>query len=493
MHHRSTPPSTALHRLRRPLTGLGVALFLAGCAELPDLGATAQPKSVEAFQSSASLTAPSAQWPAEQWWTAYGDAQLNALIAEALADSPDLAAAAARLQRADAVAQINGAASKPQVSANASVTGDKLSYNHLIPRSPTTEGLNDYGRATLDVRWELDFWGKNRAALAAATSDVEASRAELAQARLWLAAGVAANYAELSRLHANRDTAARALEIRQKTASLFTQRFDNGLETRGGLRNADARRAVAEGELLALDEQIALQRNRLAALLGAGPDRALSIAAPTLKLDHAFGLPAQMSANLLGRRPDVVAARLRAQALGSRIEQKKAEFYPNVNLSALIGVQSLGLDMLAKGGSGIASIGPAISLPIFSGGRLQGELRGAHASYAEAVSHYNATVARALQDVADNAVSQKALGQRLNKAQEAVNAATEAHRVARNRYEGGLATYLEVLAAEDSLLGALSAQTNLRSASFTLDIGLQRALGGGYQTVPTNALASARQ
>lgn len=493
MHHRSTPPSPALHRLRMPLSALGAALFLAGCAQLPDLGATPQPKPAQAFQSSASLTAPSAQWPAEQWWTAYGDAQLNALIGEALADAPDLAAAAARLQRADAVMQITGAASKPQVSANASVTGDKLSYNHLIPRSPATEGLNDYGRATLDVRWELDFWGKNRAALAAATSDVEASRAELAQARLWLAAGVAAHYAELSRLHANRDTAARALEIRQKTASLFTQRFDNGLETRGGLRNADARRAVAEGELLALDEQIALQRNRLAALLGAGPDRALSIAAPTLKLDRAFGLPAEISADLLGRRPDVVAARLRTEALGSRIEEKKAEFYPNVNLSALIGVQSLGLDMLAKGGSGIASFGPAISLPIFSGGRLQGELRGAHASYAEAVAQYNATVARALQDVADNAIRQKALGQRLGKAQEAVDAATEAHRVARNRYEGGLATYLEVLTAEDGLLGALSAQTNLRSASFTLDIGLQRALGGGYQTAPASTLASARQ
>ena len=489
MHHRSTPPTTALHRLRMPLTGLGAALFLAGCAQLPDLGATPQPQSAQAIQSTASLTAPSAQGPADQWWTAYGDAQLDALIAEALADAPDLAAAAARLQRADAVMQITGAANQPQVSANASITGDKLSYNHLVPRSPATEGLNDYGRATLDVRWELDFWGKNRAALAAATSEVEASRAEPAQARLWLAAGVAANYAELSRLHANRDTAARALEVRQKTASLFTQRFDNGLETRGGLRNADARRAVAEGELLALDEQIALQRNRLAALLGAGPDRGLSIAAPTLQLDRAFGLPAEISADLLGRRPDVVAARLRAQALGSRIAQKKAEFYPNVNLSALIGVQSLGLDILAQGGSGIASIGPAISLPIFSGGRLQGELRGAHASYA--VAQYNATVARALQEVADNAVSQKALGQRLDKAQEAVEAATEAHRVASNRYEGGLATYLEVLTAEDSLLGALSAQTHLRSASFTLDIGLQRALGGGYQVALTSTLASA--
>ena len=494
MPYRRTLPSTALDRLRMPLSALGAALFLAGCAQLPDLGATPRPQSVEAFPSTVSLKAPSAPWPAEQWWTAYGDAQLNALIAEALADAPDLAAAAARLQRADAVVQITGAASQPQVSANASVTGDKLSYNHLVPRSPATEGLNDYGRATLDVRWELDFWGKNRAALAAATSEVEASRAELAQARLWLAAGVAAHYAELSRLHANRDTAAKAVEIRQKTARLFAQRFDNGLETRGGLRNADARRAVTEGELLALDEQIALQRNRLAALLGAGPDRGLSIAAPTLQLDRAFGLPAQLSADLLGRRPDVVAARLRAQALGSRIDQKKAEFYPNVNLSALVGVQSLGLERLAKGGSGIASIGPAISLPIFSGGRLQGELRGAHASHAEAVAQYNATVARALQDVADNAIRQKALGPRLNKAQAAVDAASESHRVARNRYEGGLANYLEVLTAEDSLLGALSAQTNLRSASFTLDIGLQRALGGGYQlAAPTSPLASAQK
>ena len=177
----------------------------------------------------------------------------------------------------------------------------------------------------------------------------------------------------------------------------------------------------------------------------------------------------------------MVAARLQAQSLESRVAAQQAEFYPDVNLSAFIGVQSLGLDMLAKGGSGIASFGPAISLPIFSGERLQGELRGAHAGYAEAVAQYNATVARALQDVADNAISQKALGQRLDKAQEAVDAATEAHRVASNRYEGGLATYLEVLTAEDSLLGALSAQTNLRSASFTLDIGLQRALGGGYQ------------
>lgn len=491
MSRRSTPPRSTPSRRRLTVCALGAAWFLAGCAQLPDLGASPQAKAASAYQTQKALSGHTAPWPSDRWWTAYGDAQLNALVEEALADAPDLAVAAARLQRADAMLQRTDSALRPQVSANASVSGDKLSYNHLIPRSPATEGFNDYGRATIDLRWELDFWGKNRAALAAATSELEASRAELAQARLWLASSVASGYAELSRLYANRDTATQAVDIRHKTAQLFAQRFANGLENQGGVRNADARRAAAEGELLALDERIGLQRNRLAALLGAGPDRGLSLTPPTLRLDRAFGLPAELSANLLGRRPDVVAARLRAQAQASRIDQAQAGFYPNVNLSAIVGVQALGLDMLTRGGSGLASVGPAISLPIFSGGRLQGELRGAQASHAEAIAQYNATVARALQEVADNAVSQTSLGQRLAKAQEAVQAATEAHRVARHRYEGGLANYLEVLAAEDGLLGALSAQTNLRSASFSLDIDLQRALGGGYQQTSPHASASA--
>lgn len=470
-----------LARLSLPLTALCVAATFQGCAQIPDLGESPQLKQIEAFQTHASLQAPTADWPIDQWWSAYGDSQLNALIAEALSGSPDLAAAKARLQRAEAMTQLTGSAMKPQVSANAAITEDKLSYNFLTPESMTPSGWNDYGRATLDFRWELDFWGKNRAALAAATSELHAGRAELAQASLMLASGIASNYAELSRLQANRETTEKLVEMRQKTVDLLTKRFDNGLETRGSLRDADARRAMAEGDLLALDEQIALQRNRLAAWLGAGPDRGLSITNPSLNLSHGFGLPTELRVDLLGRRPDVVAARLQAQAQLSRIEQKKAAFYPDVNLSAYIGVQSLGLDMLSKSGSSVGSIGPAISLPLFTGGRLQAELRGTHAQYAETVANYNATVTRALQEVADAAVSQKALGQRRLKAQEAVDAASESYRVARNRYDGGLANYLEVLVAEEGLLGSQSVLTNLQAHSFTLDIALQRALGGGYQ------------
>lgn len=463
------------------LAALGVILWLSGCAQLPELGTMARPRLVESFPSGASFKAPAASWPSERWWSAYGDPQLDALVDEALAGSPDLAAAAARLQRAESLAQVAESALKPRVTAQASVSEDKLSYHYLTPSVATPKGWNDFGRATLNFQWELDFWGRNRAGLAAATSELEAGRAELAQARLLLAAGVVASYAELGRLFANRDSALGSVALRRKTAALLLERFQHGLETRAGVREADARLATAEGALLALDEQIALQRHRIAALLGTGPDRGLAIAEPKRPVRQAFGLPDQLALDLLGRRPDVVAARLQAEAQASRIEQKRAEFYPNVNLSAFIGVQSLGLDMLGKSGSDIGSVGPAISLPLFTGGRLQGELRGAQAARAEAVARYDATVARALQEVADAAIGLQALAPQLAQAQQAVDAAAEAHRIVRQRYQGGLSNYLEVLAAEDGLLAQLTAQSNLRARSLALDIALQRALGGGYQ------------
>jgi NodT family efflux transporter outer membrane factor (OMF) lipoprotein len=461
---------------------LTLVLALGGCTQFPSLEQMGRQKQASEYQTASSLSGPVSNWPDEHWWECYADPQLDALIAEALSDSPDMAAALARLRRAEAFGQIAGAILQPQVSANVAVTDQKLSYNYLTPRTMIPDGWNDYGRATLDFNWEIDFWGKNRSGLAAATSQLEASRAELAHVRLGIAAAVATNYAELAQLFAVRDTAARSVDIRSKTAKLFSERYDNGLETKGSLSEAKARLAGVEGELLMLDEQIGLLRNRLAALLGAGPDRGLAIQRPTVKLNGDFSLPTELVANLLGRRPDVVAARLMADSQLKRIDQKKAEFYPNVNLSAFIGVQSLGLNMLNKGGSSIGSIGPALTLPIFTGGRLRGELRGTVASYDEAVANYNRTVTQALQEVASTGLSQKALSAQLAKAYAAVEAAGDAHRVARNRYEGGLANYLEVLYAEDGLLNSQRNLANLQSRAFTLDVAMKRALGGGYQS-----------
>jgi NodT family efflux transporter outer membrane factor (OMF) lipoprotein len=473
-------PRTTMPRTARSLPALAGALALAACAGLPSREPPLAMKAGSDYASGRSFAAEARPWPQDAWWRAYGDPQLDALIAEALQGAPSVAVAQARLRQARAQADSTAAARAPQLTANASASAQKQSQNYLSPASATPSGWHDYGRATLDLAWDLDLWGRQRAALAAATSEADAAGADLAQARLVLSTAIASAYAELARQHAALETAQAALGVRSRTASLFGERFTHGLEIRGSVRQVDARRAAAEAELLALEEQLALQRNRIAALMGAGPDRGLGIVRPAVRLAQPFGLPAQLSAELLGRRPDLAAARLRAEAAAKRIDQAEAAFYPDVNLLAFVGVQSLGLDMLTKSGSGIGSIGPAVSLPIFDGGRLRSQLRGADAGYAQAVADYERLLVQALQEVADAAASQRALGAQLDRTGEAVEAAREAWRIQHERYDGGLATYLDVLNAEDTLLANLRTQSDLQSRAFALDVALVRALGGGY-------------
>jgi NodT family efflux transporter outer membrane factor (OMF) lipoprotein len=247
------------------------------------------------------------------------------------------------------------------------------------------------------------------------------------------------------------------------------------------LRQVEAKQAAAQGELLAIEERIALQRNAIAALLGAGPDRGLAIQRPTAGFSGAAGLPANLALELLGRRPDIVAARLRTEAAAKRIDQQKAGFYPSINLLALVGVQSLGFDKLTKSGSDIGSFGPAISLPIFNTERLQGQLRGARAEYDAAVANYDGTLSNALREVADAVTSRKALGGELAAARATVAAAKESHSIISQRYRGELATYLDVLTAEDARIVAERALADLETRALVLDVALVRALGGGFQ------------
>jgi NodT family efflux transporter outer membrane factor (OMF) lipoprotein len=460
-------------------------LGLAGCAQIPEGGKPAELKTMDQLASRESLAAPGAAWPEQQWWKAYGDSQLDQLIDEALRDSPTLTIAQARLQQAGALAQAVGAAQLPEVTGTAGVSEQKLSYNAGTPRAAMPNGWNDYGQATVNLSWELDFWGKNRSALAAATSEEEAAKAEVAQTRLVLSTAVAAAWAELQHLYTVRDSAEAALALRDKTVDLFHQRYDAGLENLAGVRQVEARRAVAQVELVVVDERIALHRNAIAALLGAGPDRGLAIQRPTVDFAGSLGLPPNIALDLLGRRPDIVAARLRTEAAAKRIDERKAGFYPSVNLMAFAGVQSLGIDNLTKSGSDIGNVGAAISLPIFNTARLQGGLRAARADYDASVAAYNGTLSHALREVADAVTSRKALEGELAAAHAAVDAAAEAHRLVTLRYRGELATYLDVLSAEDALISARRALAELETRALVLDVALVRSLGGGYATTDT--------
>jgi NodT family efflux transporter outer membrane factor (OMF) lipoprotein len=456
------------------------ALSLSACAALPAATPARVVKPLSAYETKASFQAPAAEWPSDAWWTAYGDPQLNSLIDEALGNSPTLAQAQARLVRAQSAAAGAAGAALPAVSANGYAAEHKESYNNGIPPAFVPHGYNDAGRLTLDFSWDLDFWGRNRAAIAAASSEAKAAQAEAAAARLMLSAAVANAYADLGRQWALRDIAMRAVELRSETGKLTDQRRANGAETQGAVSQAQAELHAARAELGAQEEALSLARNQLAALLGAGPDRGLAITRPPLSLTKPFGLPANVGLDLIGRRPDVTAARWRAEAASKRVAQARAAFFPNVNLAAYFGAQALTLDTLFKSGSDIGQAGPAFSLPIFEGGRLRAGLRGVQADRDGAVAAFDGAVAQALREVADAAAGQRGLQDRLAETRAAVAASEDAHRISRLRYDGGLGTYQSVLLTEQTLLAQRRTLATLESRALAADVAMVRALGGGF-------------
>ncbi|UYY59199.1 efflux transporter outer membrane subunit [Sphingomonas sp. S2-65] len=479
--------------MSRLLSAAAGAALLSGCATVPDLGPRPETRAASSFAATQSLASDSAAaWPGDRWWADYGDAQLAGLIEEGLRGAPDLAAADARLRSARAYAEQAGAARLPSVGVEASALETKQSYNNGIPADFVPKGWNDTGHVAATLNFDLDLWGRNRASLRAATSDAEAARIELEQARLVLSTNIASAYADLARYARERAVQAEALDIRTRTQRLVTDRVTSGLDTQAEQKQAEAGVPSARADLAATDEAIGLTRNRIAALLGQGPDRGLSIALPTAPV-IARGLPAGVTTDLIGRRPDIAASRARVEAAAARIKVARADFYPAVNLSALIGFQALGLNKLFDGGSTYGQVGPAVSLPIFRGGQLTGQYRGARAAFDEAVANYDGTVATAYREVADAVTSQRALATRLAETRQALASSEQAYNVARLRYEGGLSTFLDVLTAEERVLQVRQAAAELEARAFTLDVQLVRALGGGFSTTSAAAAATKDQ
>ncbi|MDE2621083.1 MAG: efflux transporter outer membrane subunit, partial [Sphingomonadales bacterium] len=300
--------------------------MLGGCAPIPRLGPTPAPiapagvaaeRSLAAAPAAAEAGPQDAAWPAEGWWRAYGDPQLDALIAEGLAASPDVAAARARLDRASALARQAGAAAWPQLDLQGGVSEEKQSLNMGFPpafKSVLPQGWNDGGQIAGSLGFDLDLWGRNRAALAAATSQRQAAALDLAQARLLLTVAIASAYFDLDRLMAEREIRQAQLADRSKTSELVAQRLRNGLETTAATAQSRASEAAARIAASQAEEAVALRRHQIAALVGAGPDRGLALARPVLAPVAIRAIPADATTALVARRPDVIAARERVAA-----------------------------------------------------------------------------------------------------------------------------------------------------------------------------------
>ncbi|MEJ2409062.1 MAG: efflux transporter outer membrane subunit [Novosphingobium sp.] len=463
-------------------TLLAIALPLSACTT-PDLGARPQMHASAELASAQSLASAGGDvraWPRQRWWTAYGDPQLDALVTEALAGSPGVAMAQARIRQARGAAEAAGAATLPSIGAQASGGFTKQSYNNGVPSNFVPHGWNSTGTLALSGDFDLDLWGKNRKALAAATSEAEAAEADARQAELMLSSNVVSSYFDLARLIERGKALAEAGKARAAMVDLTGQRARQGLESDAPLRLSEAEAASARAAISANDEQILLRRHAIAALLGAGPDRGLSITPPALATLPETGVPADAGIALAGRRPDVVAARLRAEAAAARIDVAKAAYMPDISLRGLIGLTSLGISNLVDSGSTYGNAGGALSLPVFRGGQLRGNFRQARGAYDEAVASYNATVAGALQDVADALASRDAAEGQERDAAEAASKSRMAYDIAMKRYRGGLSSYLEALTAQTTALRAREAAVDAHFRTLALEVALKRALGGGF-------------
>src|SRR5665213_3707038 len=274
-------------------------------------------------------------------------------------------------------------------------------------RSPKT--VRACSQLQVTLTWQADFWGKNRSAYEGALGAARAADVDAHAAALTLTTSLAQAYVQLQRAFEQRDIVVSTLRDREALLALTRQRTAAGLDSRVELKQAESALPATREQVAGIDERIGLLRNQIAALIGAGPDRGLAITRPALKIASRPGLPSSVPVELLGRRPDLVAQRWRVEAASRNIASAKAEFYPNVNLLLFVGLQSLSGGNLLTAASRMGGAGPAVTLPIFDGGRLRANLAGRDAAYDIAVGEYNQGLAYAMRDVVDQLVSMRSV------------------------------------------------------------------------------------
>jgi NodT family efflux transporter outer membrane factor (OMF) lipoprotein len=467
-----------------PLSGaLGALLYgaLAGCVSRGDWHATPAiaPQNLIASRTLANATVTPEAWPTDTWWSGYGDPQLDALIAESFEGSPSLEIAQARLRSAQSQATRAKSVLAPTTSVDAEVTKQRYPENGLYP-PPYAGSFVTEGQLTLDFSYDIDFWGRNREALASARASVQAAEADKAAARLALAVAVARAYFQLDLSYGFLDVTQANLAQQMSILDLTRQRVAAGLENDARVKQSEGMVALIQASVEATRAYIDTTRNAIAALVGVGPDRGLDLQRPRLATPVNIALPSTLPADLLGRRPDVAAARWRVEAAAHGVASSEAAFYPNVNLVAFAGLQAIGLSKLFDANDTIVGGGPAFSLPVFNRGQLRGALEAQQSQYDLSVGQYNQSLIDAIHDVADVMTNWAATDKETADCRVALESAQLSYDLTRQRYGAGLDNYLSVLSAENQVFLAEALLTELQSRRLTTSTDLVRALGGGY-------------
>jgi outer membrane protein, multidrug efflux system len=421
-----------------------------------------------------------AAWPAPDWWTAYRSPQLDTLIAQALRANFDLGAAVARMQQADAQVRIAGAALLPSVGIGGEVSRERQPPTRSRTATSETSTLQ---QVTLNAGYELDFWGKNRAALNSAKASALASQYDRDTIALSITSAVATTYFQILALHDRLAVANANFTDARNILTILRARLAAGIAT--ALDVAQQETAVATLSATIPPLQSELQRNidALAILVGQLPERFdvspgtladLSIPAVTP------GLPSQ----LVSRRPDIAEAEAQLVAANADIAAARAAFFPSVQLTVEGGFESAALASSLGPASALFTLAADVTQPLFEGGRLRGQYRLSQARYDELVQMYRKSVVSAFADVEDALAATRQTGEQEARQAQAAAAARRAHDISIAQLRAGTADQLAVLTAQTALFNAEDALVQVKLARLQATVGLFQALGGGWQTPP---------
>ena len=463
--------------VKKSLLSMAV-LLLAGCAAIPPDGHIPVKRDIAKADLAADIHLAREGWPQARWWTAYGDEQLNALIEQALRDGPSLEVAAARIGSARSELSRSMADTGIDISGYVNANRQRYSGTGLFPAPIggayfTTETLR------LEARYNFDWWGTHRAQVAAAVGSLNVDRAAYAQAEQALAAAIAQSYFRLQGDLARQDNLAQLTAVQTALAQDRSRRIDSGLANADTGHAAQADLAQLRKQAAQLKTDIGVEREALRALLGAD-HTALADLNPVPTSAVAHTLPARLGIDLLARRPDLQAARWKLESSLSRIDAAKAAFYPDINLTGSIGLDTIKLENLLQAASRTVYLGPTLTLPIFDSRRLDAQLDATRTARDERIAEYNQAVVEAVREVAQDALQVQGIEQQIAE-QAASNAATGAQLASvQKRYDRGLADNAGVLNARLAVLRERDADLYLQQVQRLAEVALTNALGGGY-------------
>lgn len=416
-----------------------------------------------------------------RWWSIFNDASLNTLVQEALAENQDLVIAAARVDEARAILGEARSGLAPSVDARAGASRQRNSQRTAISPPGVPREFSSY-RATVEVSYELDLFGRIRAGAEAARAELAASEAARDAVRLALAAEVAKSYFALRSLDEQVDLTKRTVQLREDSLALQRRRFQGGLISEYDLRQLEAEAAAVRAQLPPLERELEREQAALAVLLGRSPKAILGQdivrTASFEEQPDAIVLPSGMPSELLLRRPDLVQAERQLAAANARIAAARAEMFPSIALTGALGAESASLSNLFAGGSGLWVLAAAAAQPIFAGGRLEARTEAARARERAALAQYRKAIQAAFSEVRTAIAAQRHSRETFDAESARAAALADTLRLARLRYDNGVASQLDVLDAERGLLAARFARIEALRSQRSAVADLFRALGG---------------